>query len=333
MTVDIPAGAAEDGAGNASEAADQFSIVAELGSSNLPPVPVGTLLPLTIGLDDPAVTVEVSGAFRDPDGDPLTYGASSSAPSVAAVSVSESTVTVVPVAEGTATLTVTASDPDGLIASQTFAVTVSSPANRPPEPVGTLAPLTIGVDEAAVTVDVSGAFRDPDGDRLTYGATSSAPAVVSVAVSGSVVTVTPVSEGTTTVTVTASDPGGSNTVATQMFRVTVSVTVRRSFTDYPIVPGETPVKAVHFTELRARIDAVRSAAGLAWFGWTDSVLRAGVTRVRLVHLLELRSALAEAYSAAGRSGPSWTDAAAVGGRTPIRAVHLMELRAGVVALE
>ena len=33
------------------------------------------------------------------------------------------------------------------------------------------------------------------------------------------------------------------------------------FSDDPIVPGLTPVRAVHFTELRTRIDALRSAAG------------------------------------------------------------------------
>ena len=80
-----------------------------------------------------------------------------------------------------------------------------------------------------MTVEVSGAFRDPDRDVLTYGATSSSPGVASVSVSGSTVTVTPVSEGTSTVTVTATDAGGSNTAATQTFRVTVSPprTVRR----------------------------------------------------------------------------------------------------------
>ena len=56
---------------------------------------------------------------------------------------------------------------------------------------------------------MSGAFRDPDGDALTYGATSSAPAVAAVTATGSVVTVTPVTEGTATVTVTATDVGGS----------------------------------------------------------------------------------------------------------------------------
>lgn len=53
-----------------------------------------------------------------------------------------------------------------------------------PEPVGTLAPLTIGVDEAAVTVDVSGAFRNAEGDGLTYRATSSARAVAAVTATG-----------------------------------------------------------------------------------------------------------------------------------------------------
>ena len=203
-------------------------------------------------------------------------------------------------------------------------------ANRPPEPVGTLTPLTIELnDTVPVTglVEVSGAFRDPDGDRLTYGASSSRPSVASVAVSGSRVTVTPVSEGMATVTVTATDRGGSNSTAVQSFTVTVD----RPFTDHPIVPGVTPVRAVHFTELRTRVDGVRSAVGLGPFAWTDSILRAGVTRVRLVHLLELRSALAEAYRAAGRPAPVWTDGAARAGRTPIRAAHLMELRAAVAA--
>ena len=111
-------------------------------------------------------------------------------------------------------------------------------------------------------------------------------------------------------------------------------TAPQPFTDHPLVPGVTPVKAVHFTELRTRIDELRAAEGLRRFAWTDAVLRAGVTRVRLGHLLELRFALGAAYAAAGRPAPPWTDAAPpVGGRTPIRAAHLMELRAAVIALQ
>ena len=202
-------------------------------------------------------------------------------------------------------------------------------ANRPPAVVGTLPPLTIEADEAAVTVDVAGAFRDPDGDRLTYGASSSRPAVAAVSVSGSRVTVTPRAPGSATVTVTATDAGGSSGTATQTF----GVTVLRPFTDDPIVPGETPIRAAHITELRTRIDGLRAAAGLGRFAWTDPVVRPGVTRVKLVHLTDLRSALAEAYAAAGRSAPQWSDASPSGGTTPVRAAHVTELRAAVVALE
>ena len=112
----------------------------------------------------------------------------------------------------------------------------------------------------------------------------------------------------------------------------VSTTPRaRPFTDDPIRPGVTPIRAVHFTELRERIDALRTGAGLARFAWTDARLIAGVTPVRLAHLLELREALGSAYVAAGRPVPRWSDVEA--GSTPIRAAHLTELRAAVLALE
>ncbi len=296
--------------------------------ANRPPAVVGTLpdRSLTVGS---TLDVDVAQPFVDPDGDSLTYDVSWSRPDVVTLESAGGTrVTLTAVGVGTATIEVTATDPGGLSAALSFTVTVSA-ANLPPEPVGTLPPLTVEADDGAGTVDVAGAFRDPDGDRLTYGASSSRPAVAAASVSGSRVTVTPAAPGRAMVTVTATDAGGSNETAIQVF----SVTVVQPFTDDPIVPGETPVRAVHFTELRTRIDGLRAAAGLGRFAWTDPVLRPEVTRVRLVHLAELRSALAEAYEAAGRSAPRWRDAAPVAGTTPIRAAHLMELRAAVVALE
>ena len=198
--------------------------------------------------------------------------------------------------------------------------------NRAPVAVGTLPDRSLA-PAGTLDVDVSQAFDDPDGDPLTYAVSSSSLAVVAVQSFGSRVTLTAVAPGRAVIEVTATDPGGLS--ATQA----LPVTVVRPFTDHPIVPGETPVRAVHFTELRSRIDGLRVRAGLGRFAWTDPVLRPGVTRVRLVHLLELRSALAEAYSAAGRPVPFWTDEGPVAGTTPIRAAHLMELRAAVRALE
>ena len=202
--------------------------------------------------------------------------------------------------------------------------------NRPPAAAGALPDRRL-TPQSTLEVDVSPAFVDPDGDALTYAVSSSAPSVVTVSAAGARVTLTAVSVGTATIRVTANDPGGLS--ATHSFTVTVSTAATGRFTDDPIRPGVTPVRAIHLTELRARIDSLREAAGLGRFRWTDPVLRAGVTRVRLVHLMELRSALAAVYAAAGRSVPPWTDPAPAAGTTPIRAAHLTELRAAVVALE
>ncbi len=204
-------------------------------------------------------------------------------------------------------------------------------ANRPPAAAGTLPDRELTL-RGTLDVNVSRAFVDPDGDALTYAVSSSAPQVVAVSMAGARVTLTAQSVGTATVRVTATDPDGLS--ASRSFTVTVTAPiVRAPFTDDPLRPGVTPVRVVHFTELRERINALRAANGLGRFGWTDPVLRAGVTPVRLTHLTELRSALAGAYLAARRPVPRWTDPAPVRGTTRIRAVHLTELRAAVVALE
>ena len=162
--------------------------------ANQPPVAVGTLPDRVMTLDS-TLDVDVSPWFFDPDGDALSHTVSSSAPDVVTVLALGARVTLTAAGPGTATIRVTATDPGGLGATQLFTVTVPAPPNRWPGLVGTLPPVTVGVDEAVVTVEVTGAFWDPDGDPLTFRATSSAPGVAAVSVSRSTVTVTPVSAG------------------------------------------------------------------------------------------------------------------------------------------
>ena len=81
------------------------------------------------------------------------------------------------------------------------------PANRPPVATGTIPAARLFVDET-ITVDVSGYFSDPDGDRLTYDATASPGTVASATVAGSVVTIVGLAMGEAAVTVTARDPAG-----------------------------------------------------------------------------------------------------------------------------
>ena len=171
------------------------------------------------------VTVDVSGAFSDPDGEALSYRATSDASSVAGVSVSGSNVTVTGEAPGAATITVTATDPGGLSATQTFEVTVNR-ANQAPTVSGSIPAQTVAVGETAV-VDVSAYFSDADGDALSYAASSSNPSVAVVSTSGATVMITAVAKGSVTVTVTATDPGGLT--ATQALEA--------------IVPNRAPVPA------------------------------------------------------------------------------------------
>jgi subtilisin family serine protease len=105
------------------------------------------------------------------------------------------------------------------------------------------------------------------------------------------------------------------------------------FTDEVVTAGSITIRAVHVTELRDRIDALRTGLGLALYSWTDPVLAAGSTDIRAVHLQQLRTALGEAYAAQGQTPPAYTDPTIVAGATMVRSVHIIELRAAVIALE
>ena len=101
----------------------------------------------------------------------------------------------------------------------------------------------------------------------------------------------------------------------------------------PLLTTGDPIRAVHITELRTRINALRTMNSLQAFAFMDTVLTAGVTVVRAVHLVELRTALNEAYAAALKATPTYTDSTIVVQSTLIRVVHITELRTAVVALE
>ena len=181
---------------------------------NRAPEAVGTIPGRTLPVGG-TETVDVSPHFRDPDGDVLSYTAVSSNAGIVGVSVSGSAVTVTAVARGVGTITVTARDPQGLLAQQSFEVTVP---NRAPAAGDTIPAQTLFVGETA-TVDASAHFRDPDGDPLSFAATSSDPDVAAVTVSGAAVTIRAIAAGVATVTVAASDADGAG--AEQSFQITV----------------------------------------------------------------------------------------------------------------
>ena len=122
--------------------------------------------------------------------------------------------------------------------------------NRAPVAVGRFAAQTLRVGDEALRIDVSDRFSDPDGDDLTYVATSSDEAIAKVDVSGSIVTITPVAEGKATITVTARDAAGSNQTAEQTIAVTVNkADVKLSFGDATL-PDQTYTVGTQITGLQ-----------------------------------------------------------------------------------
>ena len=177
-----------------------------------------------------ALAIDARELLRDPDGDELTFSASSSDTSRVGVTVAGATVTLAPVAAGSATVTVTARDSGGSSENQslTFEVTVGN--NHSPAALRRLPPVVRQLRAVSGSIGLSGVFADADGDALTYSATSSNESAATVAVTpgqggagaGPTLTLTPLARGASTVTVTASDAAGSNTSATLRFQVEVA---------------------------------------------------------------------------------------------------------------
>jgi hypothetical protein len=97
------------------------------------------------------------------------------------------------------------------------------------------------------------------------------------------------------------------------------------FTDDALAGG-TQAKVAHLTELRTAVNAMRTAAGLGAFGFTDSSLT-GI-HIKAVHFHELRTAVAAARASLGLSASTFTDPT-LSSAIKVKAVHVQELRNAV----
>ena len=95
----------------------------------------------------------------------------------------------------------------------------SGGSNGAPVWVGSVPDQILNAGGSPLTLDLSRNFQDPDEDSLTYTATSSRESVARVVVSGNRLEITPVSDGTTLIQVTATDPDGLS--GSQSFEIKV----------------------------------------------------------------------------------------------------------------
>lgn len=100
-----------------------------------------------------------------------------------------------------------------------------------------------------------------------------------------------------------------------------------TFTDTSIGTGTTLVKAVHISDLRTAIDALRALTNLGNGTYTDNSL-SGVT-IKAVHITDLRTALNAARTALSLPALSYTDTTLNAQSTIIKSAHITDLRSGV----
>ena len=189
----------EDDQGNSNSA--QFLVSVDV--PNQAPT-VDPIAPINI---EAGQSVPVAINYSDPDGDPITVTPTSSEEAIVTVILSSDfELTVTGVSAGDATITVTVEDDQGNSDSTEFLVSVDAP-NQPPT-IDPIAPINI---EAGQSVPVAINYSDPDGDPITVTPISSDETIATAIVSNDFeLTVTGVTSGEATITVTVEDDQGNS---------------------------------------------------------------------------------------------------------------------------
>ncbi|MDE2887989.1 MAG: hypothetical protein OXR72_07215 [Gemmatimonadota bacterium] len=159
--------------------------------------------------------------------------------------------------------------------------------NQAPRAVDDIADLDLIRGERDAVLDVSGYFRDGDGDALSFSAVSSDKSVAAVVMSVSTLTVKSVSPGDATITVKATDPGGLS--ATRRFRVYVESL------DPNLTGPYEPLDWISVTPGRIVWRPV-SSLPLSCLGWTEATINDVTYRIHFSHWQKRDS-----------SASSWTD--------------------------
>jgi DNA-binding beta-propeller fold protein YncE len=178
--------------------------------------------------EDTPFTYQIpANTFTDVDGDNLTYTASALPPGLT-FDPGTRTISGTPTTPGTTNITVTATDPSGATATDTFGLAVAN-TNDAPVVANEIADQTVDEDTAYSYTIPANTFTDVDGDNLTYTTSALPPGLTFDSASGTI-SGTPTIPGTTNITVTATDTTGAS--ATDTFALAVNDVAEGGATQY-----------------------------------------------------------------------------------------------------
>ena len=228
-----------DGDGNADDFVDdEIDVTVMVNNVNEPP----EFLSLTVELEideNTSANTNIGGPIVaiDPESRQLTYslrGADSGSFGIDAASGQIMTVEMLDYeARDTFEVTLVATDEGNLLAEVAVIIRVVN-VNEAPIAETVIQDRTLVESDGVDQFDVSAYFSDPDGDAMTYTASSSDSDVARVGLTGAALALTPIGIGTATVEVTAADPDGLS--IDQGFTVQVATAQGGSGGSFPIFP-------------------------------------------------------------------------------------------------
>ena len=158
-------------------------------------------------------TVDIGSVFSDPDAhdEELTFTVQVADETVVAAMLSNASLLLRGLTVGETQVTLVATDADAGQVESTFVVSVE---NNAPTVARQLDPIVLAVGGQPVSRELGGLFAD-DGDPLTYVIELTDGGIVEASLAATNASFAPISRGTTTVTIHATDPhGGSVSVST-----------------------------------------------------------------------------------------------------------------------
>ncbi len=211
------------------------------------------------------VALDVSGVFSDPDTDePLTLMVTTAETTLVEATLGANhRLTLRGLAVGETILTLTATDMDGGHVMDEVQVTV---ANVAPTVANSLSPVVLEVGGAAATPTIEGLFSD-DGDSLTYTVATADTGIATAALAGTQARVSPIARGSTTITITATDPHGGE--ATVRGSVTVGDGALKGVAAQSLAGFGRALLASASSSVGARLTTDARSADLTLDAWLD----------------------------------------------------------------